>query len=133
CRVDAARESGEHHPVAPFFFYHGPWDCDRENVLAHGTVSRCHFSNRLYKPGGWVSKGRRPAPPLFEPETFFNRERGSNIEKAMKIPRLEDPVVHAEVVTRFSLQCPVFVMAVRYEADESPHTFLARRSAHTCA
>jgi hypothetical protein len=59
-----------------------------------------------------VIEGRRPARPLFEAVTFFNRERCSNIGKAVKIPRLEDSVVHAKVITRVSLQDSAFVMAV---------------------
>ena len=56
--------SGQQHHVFPAPLYHGPWDRYRENVLAHSTVSRCHFSNRLHKTRSEIIEGRRRAYPL---------------------------------------------------------------------
>src|SRR5262249_58212042 len=70
--------------------------------------------------------GRRASGRCSNPEAYFDRERCSNTEKAVKTPRLDDPVVPTKVVTRLSLLCPVFVMTVRYEADEYPRSFSAR-------
>src|SRR5262249_11158741 len=117
----------QQHHVAPCLLDHGPRDRDRENVLAHSTVSRCHFSNRLYKTRSEIIDGRRRACPLLEPLTFFRGQRRATREEAVKLPRLNNPAVYAKVITRFSLQCPVFVMAVRHEADQYLQTFLARR------